>query len=69
MFRPSDHRLVVFLPSGAMDEAFRVGVEQGRRFKGLQERQGEGMAWRSAGAQLIKEDLVHIHACSHEIGS
>lgn len=28
---------------GAMDEAFRVGVEQGRRFKGLRERQAEGM--------------------------
>ncbi|CAK9080986.1 unnamed protein product [Durusdinium trenchii] len=37
---------------GAMDEAFRVGVEQGRRFKGLQERQGEGMV-------LLK--LVSLH--------
>ena len=26
-----------------MDEAFRVGVEQGRRFKGLHDREAEGM--------------------------
>lgn len=32
--------------AGAMDEAFRVGVEQGRRFKGLRERQAEGMVGR-----------------------
>lgn len=32
--------------AGAMDEAFRVGVEQGRRFKGLHERQAEGMVGR-----------------------
>jgi len=28
---------------GSMDEAFRVGVEQGRRFKGLHDREAEGM--------------------------
>eukprot|EP00438_Fugacium_kawagutii_P024246 Skav223107 [mRNA] locus=scaffold419:720976:725769:+ [translate_table: standard] len=28
---------------GARDEAFRLGLEQGRRFKGLRERQAEGM--------------------------
>ena len=29
--------------TGSMDEAFRVGVEQGRRFKGLHDREAEGM--------------------------